>query len=343
MKNIFLKYLTLFASSLIPKHKKNNRILLVSTTALGDTLWATPAIENIRNAHPKAYIACLTSSIGLQILKHNPHIDQFFHLKEPLSHHFFSLWKTLYKERFDTILIFHASQRLILPLCSLLGASQLIATAGINKGLDALLTHPLPNIEQHQITRRLKIGEAIGAPSHIQALSFHLQPNELLPPRPGLWIAIHPGAKDSYKRWPTESFIALGKLLKEKLSCEILITGTREERSLMEEVAAQIPGAHLDEPNRSLRSFAALLKQMNLLITNDTGPFHLASALHTPVIGIYSSTDPARCGPHQAPFSKVISRRPSCDPCLKRKCRLPFCFLRIGPEEVAASAIELLS
>jgi ADP-heptose:LPS heptosyltransferase len=111
----------------------------------------------------------------------------------------------------------------------------------------------------------------------------------------------------------------------------------------MEEVARQIPGAHLDEPNRSLRSFAALLNQIDLLICNDTGPFHLACALHRPVIGIYASTDPALCGPHQAPHARVIARRSTCTPCLKRKCRQPFCFLQIGTEEVLAASQTMLS
>ncbi len=342
MKNILIKRVIHLARPLVPKHNPASRILIVSTTALGDTLWATPAIANIRAAHPKAYIACLTSPIGLQVLKHNPHIDQLYLLKEPLFRHFLPLWKTLYKQQFDTILLFHASQRLTLPLCALLGATQIIGTAGINKGLDSLLTHPLPNHQQHEIVRRLKIAEEIDAPTKEETLSFYLQPHELLSPRAGRWIALHPGSKDSFKRWPTQSFIQLGKRLKQTFSCEILITGTQEERPLMEEIQKAIPGAHIDEPNRSLRQFASLLNQMDLLISNDTGPFHLACALNRPVIGIYSSTDPTLCGPHKAPHATVIARRPSCDPCLKRKCRQPFCFLRISPEEVVEAACALL-
>lgn len=339
MKNILLKRLLKLLRPLIPKHKPAQQILVVSTTALGDTLWATPALANLRKSFPHAYIAVLTSPIGQQVLQHNPHIDRLFLLKEPLFRHFFPLWRALYKERFDTVLLFHASQRLTLPLCSLLGATRLIGTAGINKGLDSLLTHPLPNRSQHEIVRRLQMAEAIGAKTEVETLSFYLQPQEALPPRSGRWIALHPGSKDSFKRWPTASFIALGNKLKNELGCEILITGTQGEKPLMEEIAKQIPGAHLDEPKRTLRQFAALLNQMDLLISNDTGPVHLACALNRPVIAIYSSTDPALCGPYKAPHAKAIWRRPACDPCLKRKCRQPFCFLRIGPEEVFQTAL----
>jgi ADP-heptose:LPS heptosyltransferase len=99
----------------------------------------------------------------------------------------------------------------------------------------------------------------------------------------------------------------------------------------MKEIAQQIPGTHIDEPNRPFRQFAALLNQMDLLISNDTGPVHLACALNRPVVAIYASTDPALCGPHLAPRAHAISRRATCDPCLKRKCRQPFCFLQSSP------------
>ncbi|MBX7066370.1 MAG: glycosyltransferase family 9 protein [Parachlamydiales bacterium] len=341
MKNILLKNVVKLGKMILPKHKKRNHILVVATTALGDTLWATPAIESIRANFPHCYMAILTSPVGMQVLKNNPHIDKLFLLEEPVSRNFFSLWKQLYREKFDTVLLFHASQRLTLPLCALLGASNIVGTAGINKGLDSLLTHPLPNQAQHEIVRRLKIIEAIGVKTTTQKLSIFL--NEELPPRsPGPWIAMHPGSKDAFKRWPKEKFIELGKRLKQEMACEILITGTKDEKALMEEIASAIPGAHVDAPNRPLREFAALLAQMDLLISNDTGPVHLACALNKPVVAIYASTDPVICGPHKAEKTHVVSRRATCDPCLKRKCRVPFCFLQIGVDEVLEAAKKLL-
>ena len=338
MKNIFLRRLIKTAKKFVRKHKKTNQILIVSTTALGDTLWATPAIKSIRDNFPHCYMAVLTSPIGMEVLRNNPNIDRLFLLKEPLSKSFFTLRKQLYKEKFDTVLIFHASQRLTLPLCSLIGANKIIGTAGINKGLDTLLTHPMPNCAQHEIVRRLKIAEAIGVKPTTQKLSYFLK-DELAPRSPGPWIAFHPGSKDSFKRWPSSKFIELGQRLKNERSCEILITGT--ETALMTQIASNIPGAHIDKP-RPLGEFAALLNQMDLVVANDTGPFHLACALNKPVIGIYASTDPALCGPHKAEKAVIVSRRISCDPCLKRKCRQPFCFLQIGVDEVYSKIQDVL-
>ncbi|MBI3900541.1 MAG: glycosyltransferase family 9 protein, partial [Chlamydiia bacterium] len=251
---------------------------------------------------------------------------------------FFFFQKKLYQERFDTVLLFHASDRLIFPLCALLGAKKIVGSKGINKGLDSLFTDLLQiDPKKHEIVRRLQMVEHIGGKITTSTLSFYLQPNEFLPPREGRWIALHPGAKDSFKRWPASHFIELGKALSKNTSTRILITGTQEERSLMEQIQKEIPYSEISPPDLSLRSFAALLYQMDLIISNDTGPFHLACALKKPAIALYSPTDPLLCGPYLVPTALAISAAPSCTPCLKRSCPYPFCLLQIGPEQVLKS------
>jgi len=336
MKNkLIIAFLKLFKK----KAAQSNRILVVASTALGDTLWATPAIESLRKSFPEAYIAVLTSPIGEQVLRHNPWVNQIHILKEPMLFHFFSLRKKL--GTFNDIIVLHASQRLMLPLCATLGATRIVGTAGINKGLDQLLTHPLSNINQHEIVRRLQLIETIGAKRHSETLSMFIQPNETAPPLPsGRWIALHPGSKDAFKRWPAHHFVQLGQALQAK-GFNILITGTTEESELTKSIARQIPGATISDPHLPLRLFASLLQQVDLLIANDTGPVHLACALNKPVIAIYSPTNPKLCGPHKAKKAIVIAKPPTCQPCLKRKCREPFCFLQISPEEVLQSAVAL--
>ena len=187
--------------------------------------------------------------------------------------------------------------------------------------------------------------ECIGAAASSETLSFFLRPEEKKPfsSRKELWIAIHPGSKDGFKRWPAHHFAAVGSQLKAALSCEIFITGTPSELALMKDVAAQIPGAHLMDPHLSLRSFAAELEQMDLLISNDTGPVHLACALRRPVLAIYSSTDPHLCGPYKALYATALYKRRTCEPCLKRRCRRPFCLLQISIQEAVLTAQKMLA
>ena len=341
MKNYLIKTLIKAVKPWITPHSSQTkrRFLIVTTTALGDTLWATPAIESLRASFPDSYIAALTSPIGAQILERNPHLSKIY-LFAPFS---YTLWKTLYRDQFDTILLFHASQRMALPLCALLGAKQIIGTSTLNKGFDSLLTDPMPPRYEHQIVRRLKIMERAGGKITTQTLSFFLQAEEKRNTSEKLKIAIHPGSKDIFKRWPAKNFSTLGQALKKQFDCDLFITGSKGEEELVKQVAQSIPGAQIFDSKLNLRSLAAFLDQTDLLISNDTGPFHLACALNRPAIAIYSSTDPELCGPHLAPKGIAISRKPTCEPCLKRKCRAPFCFLQIGTCEVLDACLKILS
>ncbi|MCC6128009.1 MAG: glycosyltransferase family 9 protein [Chlamydiae bacterium] len=314
--------------------KSPQRILAVSTTALGDTLWTMPAIESLRRAFPDAYIAALASKLGLNVLDNNPWTDALYPLDRPLH-----LWHHL-RSQFDTVLIFHASQRLVVPFCASLGAERVIATAGQSKGLDDLLTHLAIPKHQHEVERRLDIIRQIAPIASPPPLSFFIRPEEKIE-LPGRWIALHPGAKDSYKLWPIKHFASVGRALQKALSCNILITGGASELPLMQELASLIPSAKLSDHTLSLRKFSATLDAIDLLISNDSGPFHLASALQTPALAVYSPTDPALCGPYNCPTSLVCAKPRTCSPCLRRKCREPFCLLQIGPEEVIETALKL--
>ena len=339
MKNALITALT--APFRKPKPTQDpNRILVVSTTGLGDTLWSTPALRALKTHLPNSYLATLTSPVGAQVLKNNPHVDCIWIAREPLPIRLPSLITNLRKEQFDTILIFHTSQRLILPLCTLLGASTIAGTTGINKGLDHLLTHPIPPSYEHEIARRLRITQAINVPSignqtldwfisdceRIKALQIYSEFNKPI-------VALHPGSKDRFKQWPPSHFAELGKLLKQA-DLDIMITGNLQEAALAQEISDQIPGARCIAGNHSLRTFAALLKYIDLFITNDTGPMHIAFAHNTPTIALFSPTDPSLCGPHHAKHCKILSQPPTCNPCLRKRCFDPFCMRQIGPEEV---------
>lgn len=330
MKNAFLKLLCKILP--IPKHKESKRFLLVSTTALGDTLWATPTIFSLRKSFPDSHIAVLTSTIGNEVLKTNPYIDKIYLLKKPLL-----LWRKLYKERFCTILILHTSQRIALPLCSLLGATHIIGTRGINKGLDSLLTITLEPAYEHEILRRLRMVERVGGKIHTEMLQFF--PEEKSCPLPqGKWVAIHPGSKDGFKRWPARNFIKVGKELQAK-GYRIFLSGT--EKELIEEIRSQIPDSIYFQ-GLDLHAFADKLSQVELLISNDTGPVHLALALGIPLIALYGATDSRLCGPHLAKKAVALQAPPTCFPCIKRRCRTPFCLLQIDPNRVLSVSYQLL-
>ncbi len=350
MKNFLIRLFLFFR----PKRKESGLLpqtfLIVSTTGLGDTLWATPAIRALRAAYPHSTIDLLTSPLGEQVLKNNPHINTLFTIADPLFYSLVKLFFALQKKQYDVIFIFHTSQRLILPFCALLGAPKIIGTKGLNKGLDSILTHALGNKPKHEIERRMEMVKEVNACSKQQQLDFFPAQEEELEQflkthqvsASTLLIGLHPGAQNLFKQWQPRSFIELGLKLRKKIPCTLFVTGSQEESALVTLIAKQIPDAIAISGQLPLTTLAALQKKMALFITNDTGPMHLAFAMKTPTIALFGPTDPRLCGPHQAQPAIVIQKKKTCSPCLMKKCSEPFCLLQIGVDEVYQKALELL-
>lgn len=347
MKNTLIKYCV---QALAPSQRKSHsarHFLILSTTGLGDTLWATPAIRALRQSFPSSSIDVLTSAIGHEVLFHNRHIDTFFVAKDPVLFSLPRLYLRLKCRSITDVLVFHTSQRPILPLAAVLGAERIIGTKQINKGLDFLLTDPLENTSIHEIKRRLEIVQKAGAlPLEDPYLELPISPQEeqqaeqflsgFKPP----FISIHPGAKDLFKQWPVSQFIQLASRLKKELNCHLFITGSPSERALVNQIAAEVSDATAVTHLR-LRPFAAFLKRMQLMITNDTGPMHVAFAMGTPTVCLFTPTDPKLCGPYLVKNGYVLAQKPTCTPCLKKKCAEPFCLLQISVQAVYDSALQL--
>ncbi|MDR2539629.1 MAG: glycosyltransferase family 9 protein [Chlamydiales bacterium] len=342
-KNFVLKLFVKILRYFIKQNAIQDRFLIISTTGLGDTLWGTPSIRSLREHYPKGYIAILTSPIGKELLENNPYINDLFLLKKPIITSLISLYSKLKKKKISYILSFHSSQRIVLPFAYLLGAKKIIGTEGANKGLDSLITHLLPKKPQHEIVRRLEMIAALTNKKTIHhqiemtlsqqdkknalPLMDHLQDHS----RP--CILLHPGSKDLFKRWPSSHFIALGNLLSMQHKCHIFITGNQSEKELVLQIASHIPNSTslIDLP---LKTFAALIQNMDAMVCNDTGPMHMAFAIKTPTIAIFCPTNPHLCGPYAVKDYTVIAKKKTCSPCLQKKCANPFCMLQIGTQEV---------
>ncbi len=334
MKNALFKLLLALGPK--KKHDRNelSRILIVSTTGLGDSLWGTPAVKALRKKHPKGHIALFTSPIGEELFRNNPNIDEIFVVKNPALFSSLKLLPTLRKRKFDTAYIFHFSQRPILPIVSLAGPSKIVGTVGINKGLDHLLTDPIQSTHIHEIERRLKISDCSNAPADMElflteeensASFIHLPDNSLL-------IGMHPGAKDKFKQWNPKGFIELGRKLAKEKGATLIITGDKHEAPLADEIATHIPGAVSVAGKLPVRVAAALIEKLDLFITNDTGPMHIAFAMGTPTFAFFSPTDPTLCGPYKISHGHVIQKPRSCTPCIRKNCVAPSCIEQISPK-----------
>jgi heptosyltransferase-2 len=162
---------------------------------------------------------------------------------------------------------------------------------------------------------------------------------------PGPWIGLNPGAAyGAAKRWPAARFAAVGDALARQTGARVAVLGAPAERPLAEQVAAAMrhPARVLAGETR-LSELVGVLARLQLLVTNDSGPMHVASALGTPVVAVFGPTDERETAP-AGPGRMRIAREPvPCAPCGLRACPIDHaCMRRVSAERVASMALELL-
>jgi ADP-heptose:LPS heptosyltransferase len=157
------------------------------------------------------------------------------------------------------------------------------------------------------------------------------------------WIGLQPGARWDNKRWPVPCFVDLvGRLSRSHPGHRIVLFGGPEDRSLGQAVAQADPARCLDLTGRiSLPGMIEAMRRVDLLVTNDTGPMHVAAALGKPVVALFGPTDPSRTGPYgQVEAALRAPQPPPCAPCLKAFCRHSeplACLHGITPAQVASA------
>jgi heptosyltransferase-2 len=174
--------------------------------------------------------------------------------------------------------------------------------------------------------------------------------------RPGSKLfALNPGAEyGPAKRWPADRFIAAAAEVQKQTRCSWVVVGGTNDRVLAGAVADGITRATLQTGpakvmnlagETSLRQLCALFSACDALLTNDTGPMHVAAAVGTPVVAIFGSTAPELTGPGLpgAPGPhRILRSAPPCAPCFQRSCPIDFrCMTAVSIEAVVAALCEL--
>ncbi len=157
-------------------------------------------------------------------------------------------------------------------------------------------------------------------------------------------VGLNPGASyGSAKRWLSDRYASVADSLAERHSARIVIFGSPAEREIAEEVAHQMkqPAAVLAGLT-TLGQLMALIKECRLLVTNDSGPMHLAVALNVPQVAIFGSSSEISTGP-LSEQAKVVKHPVECSPCFLRECPIDFrCMTRITVDEVFSAADQKL-
>lgn len=339
------------------------RILAVSSTAIGDTLLSTPALRSLRLAYPQAKISLLLNQRYTALFENNPDIDEIIPYAGGYRRFFRLAWK-LRQQRFDVVVILHGNEPQATPLAYLSGADFrfklpnnnsfrfLLSNTDATQGWDDF-TH---GIDQRLATAAL----AGGAPTdHQMTLPVSADADAAFKDRLSVkgiapetrLVGFQAGASTLSRRWSADNFVALAKrLLARDPALRIVLTGSPDERPLAEKIGSQLPPESVWNAAGELPliELPALMQRLALLVTGDTGPMHLAVAVGTPVIALFAVSDWQRSGPPMdAPSRRhfVIQKWKTCDPCLSKRCPYaePICIANISVAEVESAVIASLA
>jgi heptosyltransferase I len=209
----------------------------------------------------------------------------------------------------------------------------------------AFYTHrvPIDTPEQHAIERYRKLLEAIGCPSSPIEFPFPVtgadraRAEELIgEDRP--FAVLCPGANWLTKRWPATRFAELVEPLHQRFGLETIVAGGPGDRELGE----QITGSRNLCGQTTLMQLVALMERASLVITNDSGPMHIAAALRRPLVALFGPTNPVRTGPYGMPDA-VVKVQLDCSPCYSRSCSHCRCMEQISVQSVLDRAIQQIS
>lgn len=157
-------------------------------------------------------------------------------------------------------------------------------------------------------------------------------------------VALAPCSRWPTKNWPVESFAAAGRIIRENAGASLYLVGGPEDSEVCELLAKRLPDAHNLCGKTSLPQLGGLLGAMDLAVTVDTGPMHIAAAAGTPVLAVFGATDPSRTGPYGPHHRVLMADGPDCSPCFSRSCHRHdlACLQGISPDHVAETALQML-
>ena len=322
---------------------------------IGDLVMATPVLHDLRKAFPEASITAMCKYPICELLREDESIDELFCFSKPVSN--FSrrehrdITAKIETGKFDVAVLLTNSFSSAW-WCWQGKIPRRIGYPGHYRRW--LLTDAItkPQEKLHQVGVYTKVLEPLNIPRSTTAPSLFVSEKEIKESKELLYqrgyqkgqklIGINPGAAyGSAKCWLPERFQKLALELSKDAS--VVFFGDAATSGLIKQICKDLPPKTINLAGiTSLRELACLIKDCDLLITNDSGPMHIADAFRTPLIALFGSTDDLATGPFNQKNS-VINKRVACSPCFKRVCPIDFpCMKEIQVDEVISFARELL-
>ena len=343
------------------------RVVVRGANWVGDAVMTVPALRELRRVLPHARITLATRAWAEGIFADADFLDDIIIIdghKRGL-HSFITQARGWRAAAFDLALLLPNAFE---PALVAAAARVPVRIGHATDGRRALLTHPLDvpawRSERHEIfyylnivagLERLLTGDVSSIRQREPDASLDVSNDRLNEARemlrrdsasdnPRPLVVVCPGSTNSRaKRWPVERFAALADRLIDELGAEVVLIGAREEL----EVSRKVAGLMHNHPRvltgeTTLAQTTGILGIADLLVTNDTGPAHIAAALACPAVVIFGPTNPLTTRPF-SPVAEVVRHPPDCAPCMLRDCPIDHrCMTAITPADVFARAARIL-
>ncbi|HET7028456.1 MAG TPA: glycosyltransferase family 9 protein [Candidatus Limnocylindrales bacterium] len=341
------------------------RVLAVRLDNIGDVVMAGPALSTIRRAAPKATLTLLCSPAGREAARLLPAVDETLVARavwqdagNRLSfdpNRELAFVERLRAGRFDAAIIFTSFSQSVFPpayACYLAGIP--IRAGQANEFGGSVLSHAVPAAPDgtHQVERNLHLVEALGLPvadrslivslprSAIDSAHRLLESIGIEPLRP--FVALAPGASAAARRYPAERYAEIAAGLADRLGWPIVVLGGTTDRAAADTIAAAGPGIRSLAGRTDVAEWATVIGAARVLVSSHSAPIHLADAVRTPVVCLFSGTDrESEWAPRDTPA--VLLREPTaCAPCRRFDCPIGLPCLDIAPADAVEAVVALL-
>ncbi len=342
--------------------RKLDKILIIRLSSLGDIVLTTPVVETLKKNFPQSRIYFLTKTQYGDLLVNDPGIAGLIEFDPKGKHKGIGGFKRLMLElrsyQFDLLIDLHSNLRSYF----IRHLTESKIKIKYNKRwfsrwcmiyLKFLKTKPIQTVDSYlDVLKKIQIDAGNRSPVlFLSQVDIEFADKFLLDAKlkkDDIVIGVHPGAKWETKRWDEGKFEQVCKALIRKLDCKIMLCGDSKDEGLIQKISQNLPDSRVIKAiGLPLGKLMGLSNRCDGLITNDSGPMHMAQALSVPVVAIFGPTHP-RLG--FAPIGHrnvVFCANVECSPCSlhgERKChkKTKLCMDLIGPDMVVEAVEGLL-
>ena len=332
--------------------KTPKKILIIKPSSLGDIIHTLPLLNILYRSFPESEIHWVVAKGFEDLLKGHPMISKVWIINK-------DSWKkmTMIKQTFNEFVDIAKKLKtecydIVLDVQGLLRSGILayatrspirIGFEEAKEGSSFFYTHKIKGgISINAVDRYLKLAASIGC--GIEDVSFplpFLEDSEFvigLKRDIGNYAVIIPGARKKANQWDAEKYGRLASML----NIKSLIVGVRSDDEIGQKIESIAGSKALSIVGKTnLKELVSILKDARYIISNDTGPMHIAAALGVPVFAIFGPANPVRTGPY-GKNNVVIKSDLPCSPCYKRECKDPKCMNEISVEKVYKAVNEFI-